>query len=143
MNFVLDASMALAWCFDDEGGDTAIAALEQLRSDEAVVPAIWPLEVTNGLRTAEGKGRLSPRAAAQALSMLAALPVAIEPLARLRAFETTFRHARTRELSSYDASYLELAARLGVPLATLDGRLAQAARDEGVAGLGELTRRTT
>jgi predicted nucleic acid-binding protein len=104
MNFVLDASMALAWCFDDEGGDTAIAALEQLRSDEAVVPAIWPLEVTNGLLTAERKGRLSPRAAAQALSMLAALPVAIEPLARLRAFETTFRHARTRELSSYDAS---------------------------------------
>jgi predicted nucleic acid-binding protein len=67
--------------------------------------------------------------------MLAALPVVVEPLARLRTFETTFRLARTRELSSYDASYLELAARLGLPLATLDGRLAQAARDEGVPAL--------
>lgn len=143
MNFVLDASMALAWCFDDEGGDTAIAVLERMRSDEAVVPAIWPLEVTNGLLTAERKGRLSPQAAAQALSMLAALPVDVEPLARARTFEATFRLARTRELTSYDASYLELAARLGVPLATLDGRLARAARDEGVAGLRALTRRTT
>jgi predicted nucleic acid-binding protein len=143
MNFVLDASVALAWCFEDEGGDTAIAVLERMRSDEAVVPAIWPLEVTNGLVTAERKGRLSPRAAAQALSMLAALPVVVEPLARLRTFETTFRLARTRGLSSYDASYLELAARLGVPLATLDARLAQAARAEGVAGLQALTAHTT
>ena len=105
-------------------------------ADEAVAPALWPLEVTNGLVVAERRGRLGAEEAAQAVRMVAALPVAVEPLARQRTFETTYRLARTHTLSSYDAAYMELAARLGLPLATLDGALAAAATAEGVTVLG-------
>lgn len=136
MNFVLDASMTLSWCFADESDERAVAVLERLRSDEAVAPALWPLEVTNGLVVAERRGRLQGDEAAQAAVMVAALPVAVEPLARQRTFESTYRLARAHGLSSYDAAYLELAARLGLPLATLDGRLAAAAEGEGVEVLG-------
>jgi predicted nucleic acid-binding protein len=132
MNFVLDASVALAWCFEDEGGDYAVGVLEALRSRDALVAALWPLEVVNGLLTAERRGRLVRSDAAQFMRLLQALPIAVDPVARRRAFETTYGLARTRGLTSYDAAYLELALRFGIPLATLDGPLRDAAAAEGV-----------
>lgn len=132
MNFVVDASVALAWCFGDEDSVVAEQALERLNTEEAIVPALWPLEVTNGLLTAERRGRLDRPDAARALVLVSSLPIAIDPLERRRTFESTCRLARAHGLTSYDAAYLDLAARLGVPLATLDTGLADAAAAEGV-----------
>ncbi|HUH13848.1 MAG TPA: type II toxin-antitoxin system VapC family toxin [Longimicrobiales bacterium] len=133
MNFVLDASVALAWCFEDEGGDYADGVLDALRTSEAIAASLWPLEVANGLLTAERRGRVEAGEAASFGRLLLALPIVIDPVARSRAFEATRAAARTHALSAYDAAYLELAVRLGVPLATLDERLGRAAEAEGVA----------
>lgn len=132
MNLVLDASVTLAWCFEDEGGEYAVGVLESLREKEAVTASLWPLEVTNGLVTAERRGRLGRADAAQFVRLLLSLPIVIDPVARRRPFESTYGLARTRGLTTYDAAYLELAIRLGIPLATLDGRLRDAAAEEGV-----------
>ena len=131
MRFVLDASVTLAWCLRDEGGDYPARVLEALRDGEAVAPVLWPLEVTNGLMVAERRGRLTPGDASRASHLIRSLPVAIDPLERRTTFEGTHRLARAHRLSSYDASYLELALRLGVPLATLDAPLRAAAESEG------------
>lgn len=136
MNFVLDASVTLAWCFEDEAGgpdgDYAVGVLEALRSSEAVVASIWPLEVANGLLVAERRGRLEQGAAAAFMELVLALPIALDPGTRSMALRGTHRVGRIRGLSAYDAAYLEVAARRGVPLATLDARLRDAAVEEGV-----------
>ena len=136
MNFVLDASVALSWCFVDEGGDYALEVLESLRTEEAVVPTLWMLEVSNGLLVAERRSRLDSAAVTQFTRLLLSLPVAVDPAERGRAFGETRRLARTHGLTSYDAAYLELGVRLGAPLATLDVALATAADEEGVALFG-------
>ena len=132
MNFVLDASVTLAWCFQDEGGAYADAVLTRLESGEAVVASHWGLEVANGLLVAERRGRMRSADVPQLVSALLALPIAVDPPGRARSLTTVHRLARTRELSSYDAAYLELAVRYGLPLATLDLRLREAAEAEGV-----------
>lgn len=133
MTFVLDASVALSWAFADEGGEVSTRALERLRDDEAFVPALWGLEVANGLLTAERRSRISPAEAADFCRLLLSLPVAVDPAERSRSFDVLAPLARAHDLTSYDSAYLELAARLGAPLATLDGRLRDVARDAGVA----------
>jgi predicted nucleic acid-binding protein len=132
LNFVLDASISLAWCFADEGGDYVVGVLEALRSSEAVVASQWTLEVTNGLLTAERKGRIDADSAARFARLLLALPIVVEPVARRLAFDETRRLARAHGQTTYDAAYLELALRHGVPLASLDEALSKAADQEGV-----------
>ncbi|MGH7477612.1 MAG: type II toxin-antitoxin system VapC family toxin [Longimicrobiales bacterium] len=136
MNFVIDASVALAWCFEDEGGDYALAVLEELRASEAVAASLWPLEVANGLLTAERGGRIEPADARRFARLLLSLPIAVDRVARREVFEASHALARKHALSAYDAAYLELAVRLGVPLATLDDRLTDAAGEEGVTRFG-------
>ena len=133
MSFVLDASTALAWCFRDEQDAVALAALDRLEETEAWVPSIWSLEVANGLLAAERRKRITTAAASKAMRILLDLPIVPDPSERSRDFEVAWRLARTHGLSVYDASYLELAIRLGVPLVTLDARLRTAASDEGLA----------
>lgn len=132
MSFVLDASVALAWCFEDEGADYAEGVLEAFSDRDAVVASHWGLEVSNGLLTAERRGRITAQEITRAGRLILALPIAVDPVQRRRALTTTHRLARTRALSSYDAAYLELAVRLGLPLATLDRELRAAAEAEGV-----------
>ena len=132
MNLVLDASVALAWCFPDEATPAADSVLEQLLGGEAVVPTVWPREITNALITGVRRGRLTDEEARTAQKMFEALPIVVEPLTRREVFEETVRLARLHELSSYDAAYLELARRLDIPLATTDRALARAAGSEGV-----------
>jgi predicted nucleic acid-binding protein len=132
VNFVLDASVALAWAFEDEGGDYAVGVLEELRGSEAVAASLWPLEVTNGLLTAERRGRIEARDTRRFLHLLLSLPVVVDPVARRRAFEGVHGLARTHGLTSYDAAYLELAVRYGLAIATLDEPLRAAARAEGL-----------
>ncbi len=136
MNFVLDASVSLAWCSEDERAGYAMRVLDELSGGEAIVSSLWPIEVTNGLASALRKNRIDMAGAAEARNTLAALPVVLDPVDRRRAFEDIPRLARAHGLTTYDASYLEVAVRLGIPLATLDHTLARAAADEGVPGVG-------
>ena len=134
MNFVLDASVTLAWAFEDEGGEYARDVLGRLEGEEACTTALWPLEVSNGLLVAERRDRIEPAAAARFARLLLALPIVVEPVDRRRVFEQARVLARRWDLSAYDAHYLELAIRYGIPLATLDEKLRKAAEKEGVEG---------
>jgi predicted nucleic acid-binding protein len=131
--FVLDASVAVAWCFEDESSDFADGILELLRTgSEAITPAIWPLEVANALVIAEWGKRISEAQVISQLSDLRRLPVLIEPMDLARAFDQILSVARQRHLTEYDAAYLELALRRALPLATLDKQLRRAASQAGI-----------
>ncbi len=124
--FVLDASVALAWCLDDETSEFADRILAQLDLDDAIVPAIWPLEVANGLRTAERRGRVDVTGLSRVHALLLSLPVRVEAVLLGDAFGSVTDVARRSDISVYDASYLVLAARRHLRLATMDDRLRQA-----------------
>lgn len=130
--FVLDASVALSWCFEDEADAAGDAVLRRLATEGATVPAIWPLEVGNVLLAAEQQGRITPAGSARFLALLDALPIAVDTQTAARAPREILTVARAHGLSTYDAAYLELAARGGLPLATRDGTLAAAARSLGL-----------
>ena len=132
--FVIDTSVTMAWCFEDEVTAATDAVLDRLLNDQAAAPAVWPLEVANVLLAAERRGRLSEAQASRFLNLLGALPIEVEPSTNTAAVIAT---GRTHSLSAYDASYLLLAEQLGVALATLDRSLAEAARRAGVALLVE------
>jgi len=126
---VLDASVALAWAFDDEVNPFAEHVIDQIGRSGALVPSIWPAEVANALLMGERRHRLSYAQFVRFMGLLAQLPIAAddERLAD-RMFGPVLTLAREQRLTVYDASYLELAMRLGRPLATLDRRLLEAAR---------------
>lgn len=128
--FVIDASLAMSWCFHDEATEATDAVLERLRDDEAAVPAIWPLEIANVLLLAERRGRISEAQASRFVELLEQLPVEVDDTQTNVA--DVVATGRRHQLSSYDASYLLLAERLGTPLGTRDIRLADAARQAGV-----------
>lgn len=128
--FVIDTSLAMAWCFEDEATKATEAVLDALADDEAVVPAIWPLEVANVLLVAERRGRLTEAQANRFLELLGHLPIQVDGSAADAG--AILAVGRRHTLSSYDASYLVLAERRGAALATLDRPLAKAARKAGV-----------
>ncbi|MDB5352550.1 MAG: hypothetical protein JWN86_3797 [Planctomycetota bacterium] len=132
--FVLDGSIALAWCFPDEEAPYPQSVLSALGGKaEAVVPALWPLEVANALLTGERRKRSSQADTVAWTGFLSALPITVDPGSATRAFGDIANLARTHRLTVYDATYLELAMRLGVALATLDDALEDAANAVGVA----------
>ncbi len=118
--FVLDCSVAMAWCFEDEAAGYADRVLKKLATREAVVPAIWPLEVANVLLVGERRKRLTKADSSRFLELLQGLPIAIDLQAASRAFGDIMSVARSLTISAYDASYVELAMRVGLHLATLD-----------------------
>src|SRR5205823_3956423 len=132
MPFVLDASIAHAWAFK-EISETADIAQARLEADTAWVPSLWWFELRNGLVMAERRGRITEQETAQFLRRVANFAPIIDPLPDEAAVMTL---ARRHRLTVYDAAYLELALREGVPLATLDGPLTDAARAEGVELIG-------
>jgi len=132
LSFVLDASVALSWCFKDESDVRAAKALGHLSSATCVAPSIWGLEVGNALLVAERRGRLSVAEAMEVVALLCELRIEIDPTPRETVFGPVLSLARAQQLSAYDSAYLELALRLGLPLATLDTRLADAATRLGV-----------
>lgn len=135
MSFVLDCSVTVAWLFEDEATPAIDALQDQLKEEVALVPGHWRLEVGNVLAQAERRKRLTPAQTSAHLELLDRLPVATDAETDSRAFREILSVARTEGLTTYDAAYLELAARRGVPLATLDRALARAARRVGVATL--------
>ena len=130
--FVLDTSVSVSWFFEDEGGDYAAAVLESLNTWEAFVPSLWPLEVANVLVVAERRRRCSEAEAVRFIELLENLPITIDEDTAHRALHTTYQLAREYGLTYYDSAYLELAMRLGTPLATMDRQLADAAQKAGV-----------
>ena len=126
--FVADASATLPWCFEEEATPATEALLERLRAGEpAVVPAHWSTEVMNGLIMAVRRGRIDLERVARFARDLAALPISIEPAYVPATWDAVIRVATRHQLTVYDAAYLELAERTGLPLATLDGDLRKAA----------------
>jgi predicted nucleic acid-binding protein len=133
MAFVLDASIAACWAFDDEDHPIAALALERIRTEQAHVPGIWWFEVRDTLIVNERRGRLTEADTSVFLRNLARLGVTID---RSPDEDRILTLARRHRLTVYDTSYLELALREAVPLATLDGDLASAATAEKLALLG-------
>lgn len=129
--FVIDASIAARWIFDDEalGG---VDLLDTLLADGAVAPSLWPLEVANMTRSGERRKRLSAEDSQARLREIARLPIAIEQTDIETAFEIAPALARDHGLTVYDAIYLELAVRSQRRLATLDGDLRTAAQRVGI-----------
>ncbi|HWH82324.1 MAG TPA: type II toxin-antitoxin system VapC family toxin [Burkholderiaceae bacterium] len=125
--FVLDASVALAWCFDDESTPAAWTLLDRLRDAPAHVPALWALEVGNILLGAERRRRITQARATEFLGILGDLDIRTDPELPGRAFRDVLPLARAHRLTAYDATYLELAMRLGLPLASKDAALRRAA----------------
>ncbi len=130
--FVLDCSIALAWCFPDEKAPYPQSVLDALLDTPAIVPALWHLEVANCLLVGERRKRSTSADTAIWLPFLQALPITVDTETALRAWSDTLGLARTHNLSVYDAAYLELSLRRGLPLATLDDKLTQAAIASGV-----------
>jgi predicted nucleic acid-binding protein len=129
---VLDCSIAIAWCFDDEAAPETDSLLERVRDEGAIVPAIWALEIGNVLTQAERRGRITEADSVARLQFLGALSVKADGETSHRAWREVLALARTEALTTYDAAYLELAMRSGLPLATKDRELAAAARRTGV-----------
>ena len=133
VGFVADASATLPWCFEDEATPETEALLERLRAGEpAITPAHWPTEVMNGLIVAVRRGRIDSQRVTRFARDLAALPIRIEPPHAPAAWHAVIRVAIGYRLTVYDAAYLELAERTGLPLASLDGDLRKAALAAGV-----------
>lgn len=131
--FVADASLTLTWCFEDEATVWTDALLARLKSgDEVVVPAHWPVEVGNAILVAIRRGRIPRDKAMRFFGDLHALPIRIDPGSADAALDQVFVLAELHDLTLYDAAYLELAMRAGLPLATLDAELENAAKAEQV-----------
>lgn len=133
--FVLDNSVAMRWLLASlKQSDQAYAeaVLQSLVETEALVPNLWHLEATNVLIGAEKRGDLKTGEVERFITQLEALPIQIDPLTSHQAFSRTLSLSRAYNLSSYDAAYLELAIREGLPLATLDGSLRKAAQRSDV-----------
>ena len=132
MSLVLDASVALAWCFNDEETATSTKLLERVTAPGPFVPSLWRLEVANALQIGVRRGRIDVDFRDASLADLALLEIAIDDDTDTHAWGATLQLAARLALTVYDATYLELAQRRGLPLATLDERLRVMARGLGV-----------
>jgi len=136
LSLVLDASMALSWQFRDESTPAGRAVLQRIVETGAIVPAHWRLEVANGLRTAVRRLRMTGADRDAALRDLADLGIEADLETDTQAWGATLALADRFDLTPYDAAYLELAQRRGLPLASLDRALRQAGGTLGVELLG-------
>lgn len=135
-SFVVDASAALAWCFEDEASSWTDGLLERLRQgDRIVVPAHWPTEISNGLLMALRKKRIKTGQPALFWDELARLPIETEAALTASQAKAVLALGEKHVLTVYDAAYLELAYRRQLPLGTLDSDLRKAAQAEGLVVL--------
>jgi predicted nucleic acid-binding protein len=133
MDFVLDASIAAAWVLEDEQDDLADEVIDSLTVKTAIAPHLWSLEVGNILLVSERRGRITAAKRRKMAEALLNLGVLEESPAQEVTLGAVMDLAAKHRLSSYDASYLELALRHALPLATLDEPLKRAAIAEGVS----------
>ena len=131
-SFVIDNSVVMSWCFKDEISQYADGVLDLLQESTAYVPSIWPLEVVNVLIVAERKKRLRQADSVRFITLLSQLPIIVEYERTGTIMNDLLVLARANNLSSYDASYLDLSMRRGLPIATMDTRLIKAAKKSNV-----------
>lgn len=132
MDFVLDTSVTMTWCFPDEETPETRAIFARMRTSAAIVPAIWPFEVANVLLIGERRQHLTQAQAVQFIQLLHTLAITVDAGSAMGTLRSAVTLGRGYNLSAYDASYLELAMREGLPLATHDARLQAAATRAGV-----------
>ncbi|MFZ1024798.1 MAG: type II toxin-antitoxin system VapC family toxin [Limnoraphis robusta] len=132
IQFVLDCSVAISWCLVDESDNYAEAVLALMPDAEAFVPGIWTLEIANTLLVAERRNRMNREQTERAIDFLKSLLIQVDSETENQALGDTLILGREQGLAAYDAAYLELAIRLGLPLATIDVRLAEVATHCGV-----------
>lgn len=137
MSLVLDSSATLAWIYMEERSEAIAGVFDRLTADGAWVPSLWRLEVANVLEMGVRRGRMDAAFRDATLEDLELLPIQTDPDTEKHAWRSTLRLAERYKLTIYDAAYLELAMRRGLPLASLDGELRAAAGAEGVVLLGE------
>ena len=136
MKFVLDASVALLWlapATNPAGTEYAAATLIALKQSQAVVPSLFPLEIANVVAKLESKGVVTEADSQRYIAILRCLNLSIDQATAAHALGDTLNLARRYKLSAYDAAYLELSLRTGLPLATLDAGLVRAALAAGVS----------
>lgn len=131
MPFVLDCSVTMAWVFRDEATDGTDRLRDMLGENRALVPALWPTETANALLAATRRKRIEREEWPRLRMQLNALPIDVDPVSTARTWGPVLDLAAVHDLTVYDATYLELAMRRGLPLATLDRALRTAARVEG------------
>lgn len=139
MNFVLDASVALLWFAPETnpaGTEYATLVLANLKQSKAFVPSLLALEIANVVAKLESKGVVTEADAQRYIALIERLNIVVDPATGKHALGDTLNLARRYRLSAYDAAYLELALRSGLPLATLDAGLATAASRAGVTVFG-------
>lgn len=129
---VLDCSVTMSWAFKKEFSPFTQGLLAALPEGQAIVPPIWPLEVANVLLIAERGGRMPQVDSLRFIDLLESLPISVEASLERRLLDDVLPLARETGLTVYDASYLELAGRIGLPLATLETNLQHAAQRVGV-----------
>jgi predicted nucleic acid-binding protein len=129
---VIDASVALAWCFPDEASDYADGVLVALEDRTAMVPAIWSAEITNALLVGERRKRIRQPEARRFVELLKGLSILEDGQPFADTVSNVLPLAREYGLSAYDAAYLDVAVRHGAPLATLDAALQKAGRAAGI-----------
>ena len=133
MAFVLDASATLPWCFHDEANSGSEELLERARRKEKIfVPSHWPVEVMNGVTRAVRRGRVDDDSVERFMGFLLGYRIAVDEQSIAARWGDVKGLIRQHRLSAYDAAYLALAKRMGVPLATFDQQLRVAAAAEGV-----------
>lgn len=133
---MLDNSVALAWCFEDEQTPVVMDLLDRVAETGANAPLLWPLEALNGLLVAERRRRLDPDRRSRLAMFLRELPIRLDIETADQAWDATGKIAHELKLTLYDATYLELALRRRLPLASLDQNLRKAATAVGVEVLG-------
>ncbi len=129
---MVDASVALAWCFPDEASEYADAVLVALEGQPVLVPAVWPLEVANAVVVAQRRKRITQPEIRRFVELLEGLTIHQDSLPVAGCASNILPLAREYGLSAYDASYLEVAIRRNAPLATMDRGLERAGRRAGV-----------
>jgi predicted nucleic acid-binding protein len=135
MSFVLDNSITMRWYFADGSPQEltyATRVLEAMKTNEAVVPSLWGLEVANVLVRSEDKGLATEARSEAFVGMLQRMNISVDSATFAQALAGTMQIARRYKLSAYDAAYLEIALREGLSLATLDEALLEAAERAGV-----------
>jgi predicted nucleic acid-binding protein len=135
--FVLDASVALAWFIDRPVDAYAVEVREKIqRGDRAVVPQLWETEFANGVLMAERRKLMTSSEGDQCMVEMEQLRLtSIEADSGFRSIRDVLNVARALQLTVYDACYLELAGRAGLPLATLDKGLRAAAAQAGIPAM--------
>ena len=132
---VIDASVALSWFLQDEQSPASDRLFALVAEEGAVVPSLWRLEIANALQVAVRRNRIDRAYRDGTIQRAGRLPIEVDPETDAHAWTRTLHLSERHDITVYDAAYLELALRRGVPLATRDRDLAKAAIDSGVTVL--------